>query len=1112
MSYMQSNPLGFQTQDGMLTANDGTAAGLTAAFHDFGTSQADSYLQFTDFGHGNSQGSLAWNDGLGAAPARQQQGAGSGGGYGGLDGLATSLNQLRFDEGFEDASGTQTPGQLPEWACAYCGIHNPASVVKCCSTGKWFCNGKMGSSGSCIVVHLVRSRCREVQLHRDSPLGDAVLECYNSGARNIFVLGFVPVRSDNTVVLLARDTPPNAPAVKDLGVDMSQWQPIVEGRAFVPWLVKPPGDDERLRARRLTPQQIGALEELWKARPEAGLDDLEAAEEEGGGGGKAAELMPVALRYDDAAQYQSVFHPLIAAEAEHDRSMREQQRREGITVRWDTAINKRRLALFYFPQDDVEVKLLPGDELRLRHKSAGAHGAWEGTGHVVGVANGISEEVQLEMDKGDVPDDVTAGFSLEFVWKSTTFDRFSNAMKLFRDYTASISGYLFHCVLGHPVEPLSLRILLPSGGCSAPNLPELNHSQLHAVRSVLQQPLSLIQGPPGTGKTVTSATTVYHLSQATGSQVLVAAPSNVAVDQLAEKVAATGLKVVRVCAKTREAVASPVEHLTLHYQVAHLDLPGADMLRKLQLLKAEKGGLSATDERQFLSIRRALEKEILAAADVVCCTCVGAGDPRLTALRFQHVLVDEATQATEPEALMPLVLGAKQVILVGDHCQLGPVIMCKRAAEAGLSLSLFERLRLLGCKPLRLQVQYRMHPCLSEFPSNTFYEGALQNGAGAGDRRAPAGLEFPWPNPDKPMMFWSQLGAEEISASGTSYLNRTEATNVEKLLTRFLQCGVNPHQLGVITPYEGQRAHVTSTLVRQGPLRQDLYRAVEVSSVDAFQGREKDYIIVSCVRSNEAGGIGFLGDPRRLNVALTRARYGLVLLGNPRVLARSPLWGALLAHFKEQELLVEGPLTNLKPSLAQLPQPKRRFDRAAFGIDSAPGLGGLGAVGRFHPTARVGDPLPHTAHEGGGGSGSGGGGGAAAGLGAGDPVARPGFSPFLGGPSCAIPAPGVIGGGGAKPRRPGGGGGGGGGLGAGLSDASGLGLGASQLGLGLQTQIDMGGSLGGGGNSFLLGGLGGFGTQDFGTAASQGGASQADGAFLGLSQALGGGGGQGRPG
>jgi regulator of nonsense transcripts 1 len=239
-----------------------------------------------------------------------------------------------------------------------------------------------------------------------------------------------------------------------------------------------------------------------------------------------------------------------------------------------------------------------------------------------------------------------------------------------------------------------------------------------------------------------------------------------------------------------------------------------------------------------------------------------------------------------------------QVILVGDHCQLGPVIMCKRAAAAGLSMSLFERLRLLGVKPTRLQVQYRMHPCLSEWPSNTFYEGTLQNGTGAGDRVGLTG-EFPWPKQDKPMMFWVQLGTEELSSSGTSYINRAEAAVVEKVLTRFLQIGVTPAQLGVITPYEGQRAHVVSVLLRNGTLRQDLYKAIEVSSVDAFQGREKDYIIVSCVRSNEQSGIGFLSDPRRLNVALTRARYGLILLGNPRVLSKQPLWNALLTHFKE---------------------------------------------------------------------------------------------------------------------------------------------------------------------------------------------------------------------
>lgn len=168
-------------------------------------------------------------------------------------------------------------------------------------------------------------------------------------------------------------------------------------------------------------------------------------------------------------------------------------------------------------------------------------------------------------------------------------------------------------------------------------------------------------------------------------------------------------------------------------------------------------------------------------ADVICCTCVGAGDPRLAKMQFRSILIDESTQATEPECMVPVVLGAKQVhsyisawlaeliisvcklsflnslnksllhsaelsqlshfcasssssqlILVGDHCQLGPVVMCKKAAKAGLSQSLFERLVVLGIRPIRLQVQYRMHPALSAFPSNIFYEGSLQNGVTAG--------------------------------------------------------------------------------------------------------------------------------------------------------------------------------------------------------------------------------------------------------------------------------------------------------------------------------------------------------------------------------------------
>jgi regulator of nonsense transcripts 1 len=268
------------------------------------------------------------------------------------------------------------------------------------------------------------------------------------------------------------------------------------------------------------------------------------------------------------------------------------------------------------------------------------------------------------------------------------------------------------------------------------------------------------------------------------------------------------------------------------------------------------------------------------------------------------------------------VLGAKQVILVGDHCQLGPVVMCKKAAEGGLSQSLFERLVVLGIRPFRLEVQYRMHPELSAFPSNFFYEGSLQNGVSAEERRLQ--IDFPWPRSgDIPTFFYVSSGQEEIAGSGTSYLNRTEAANVEKFVTRFIKSGIKPEQIGVITPYEGQRAYLVQYLQYQGALHAKIYQSIEIASVDAFQGREKDIIIISCVRSNENQGIGFLADPRRLNVALTRAKYAVIIIGNPKVLSKQCLWNNLLQHYKDNGLLLEGPITNLKQSLIQFPKPRK---------------------------------------------------------------------------------------------------------------------------------------------------------------------------------------------
>lgn len=817
-------------------------------------------------------------------------------------------------------------------------------------------------------------------LHKSSPLGDSVLECYATGARNVFALGYVPcVGDENTVVLLSRDIPASHATIKGLNLDMSQWEPLIQDRAFVDWLVTHPEGRDLRGSKKLRIEEAKRLEDMWKqGNNDARLDDLATliSDEE--------SVLPVALHYADAGQYEELFGALIHLEAEYERSIKESQVRHNVSVFWGLAANKRHVARFCFPADGSEAsKVMVGDELRLKHPCPSlGRPPWEGVGTVVRMDR-TSEEVYLEIhpcgtlrregkgsrtgkEKGkkgkrraakdgnqvqdsndidkQVPVNVEHGYSIEFVWRGVSYERMQNALRSFVADDTSMSGYIYHTILGHtvPVPKVSSKMKVPTR-LTAPGLPELNHSQMDAVRRVLTEPLSLIQGPPGTGKTLTSATIVYHLSQS-GGQVLVTAPSNIAVDHLAERISMTGLRVVRMLSKSREEVGSSVEHLTLTHQIMHLNIPLAEQARKLHIKKNEHGELSKAEEKQYKSLVRTLEQRVLGYADVICVTCVGAGDARLANFQFKTVLIDEATQAVEPEALIPMVMGCKHVVIVGDHCQLGPCIMNKAAANAGLCQSMYERLLMLGIKPIRLAVQYRMHPALSCFPSNMFYEGSLQNGVSSTERLGTAG--FPWPRPETPMMFWSQLGAEEISSSGTSFLNRTEANAVEKIVTHLLKHGVGPWQIGVITPYEGQRAHVVALMLRHGSLSQKLYSDVEVASVDAFQGREKDYIILSCVRSNEHQGIGFLSDPRRLNVALTRAKYGLVVLGNPKVLAKQMVWSALTHHFREEDVLVEGTLKSLKPSMVNLGK-QRRF--GMLGVGPSP------SMSKFRPVMNAGE-------------------------------------------------------------------------------------------------------------------------------------------------------------
>ncbi|KZC14447.1 Regulator of nonsense transcripts 1 like protein [Dufourea novaeangliae] len=580
-----------------------------------GADTQGSEFDFTDFTLPSpSQTQASQHDVVQSQPSQPVQVNGTSGGSSlelKISGAAQSLAELQFEEEEEEAYYNR---DLPEHACKYCGIHEASCVVMCNVCRKWFCNGRGNTSGSHIINHLVRAKHKEVTLHRDGPLGETILECYSCAVRNVFVLGFIPAKADSVVVLLCRQPCAAQSSLKDMNWDQEQWKPLIEDRSFLAWLVKIPSEQEQLRARQISAQQINKLEELWRDNVDATFQDLEKP-------GVDEEPQQVLLRYEDGYQYQNIFGPLVKLEADYDKRLKESQTQENIEVRWDVGLNKKTIAYFMLAKTDGDMKLMHGDELRLRYLGE-LHKPWSGIGHVIKIPDNYGEEVGIELkNNSGAPTECISNFVVDFIWKSTSFDRMQLALRKFAVDDSSVSAYIYHRLLGHEVEEVLFRCHLPKH-FSAPNLPDLNRSQVYAVKHAVQRPLSLIQGPPGTGKTVTSATIVYQLVKQNGGPVLVCAPSNTAVDQLTEKIHKSNLKVVRLCAKSREAIDSPVSFLALHNQIKNMETNTE--LQKLQQLKDETGELSSVDEKRYRLLKKAAEKELLEAADVICCTCVGA--------------------------------------------------------------------------------------------------------------------------------------------------------------------------------------------------------------------------------------------------------------------------------------------------------------------------------------------------------------------------------------------------------------------------------------------------------------------------------------------------------
>ena len=439
---------------------------------------------------------------------------------------------------------------------------------------------------------------------------------------------------------------------------------------------------------------------------------------------------------------------------------------------------------------------------------------------------------------------------------------------------------------------------------------QLNPSQEQAVRHCLSaRDLAVVHGPPGTGKT-TTVVEVIKASVGLGQKVLATAPSNTAVDNLLEKLVSAGLKVVRLGHPAR--VDRQLTQHTLDAQVSRDETMEIvkDMRRESEQYFRKAGRYTRSqpprgakqemykEGKRLRQDARLLEKTVvdwvIDRADVVCSTN-SLNTHLLGDVRFGLAVIDEACQCTEPSCWVPLQF-ADKLILAGDHCQLPPTVVSQKAAQQGFDVSLLERVNKLYREQVttRLTKQYRMNSEIMQFSSDQFYEGTLEADLGVATHvlkdleGVPAGELT-----ETPVQFIDTAGAdweEELEEPGESRRNPDEAQLVVKKIESLVDRNVPAHCIAVITPYAAQARLIRHLCKVEG---------VEIDTVDGFQGREKEVILISCVRSNREGIIGFLGDTRRMNVALTRAKRKLIVIGDSATLANHEFYADMLRYFEK---------------------------------------------------------------------------------------------------------------------------------------------------------------------------------------------------------------------
>ncbi|MFL5747392.1 MAG: AAA domain-containing protein [Niastella sp.] len=523
--------------------------------------------------------------------------------------------------------------------------------------------------------------------------------------------------------------------------------------------------------------------------------------------------------------------------------------------------------------------------------------------------NGNRLKITLRTD--ELPDWASDGkLGIDLLFDENSYDEMQNACKL----AASLSE--------KPAEGRLIQILTgnkaPSFENSAPVMvPSLNSSQQAAVNKILQaNDLAIVHGPPGTGKTTTLVQAIKAMIKKDNQQILVVAPSNTAVDLLSEKLSDEGLNILRVGNPAR--VSERLLSLTLDYKMAeHSHMKEIKRMKKqasafMDMAHKYKRhfGKAERDQRKalFAEARNIMKevdnseqyiiKDLVAKAQVITATLVGANHYTVRNLKFNTVVIDEAGQALEPACWIPI-LKAQKVVLAGDHCQLPPTVKSAEAAQNGLATTLLEKCVALHPESVvLLEEQYRMHEMIMGYSSSTFYDDRLIAHASVARH-----VLF---NNDNPLVFVDTAGCGfDEKTEQTSTYNPEEAAFLFRHLTQLVS-SLDSHykpenfpSIAIISPYKQQ----IDTLKQQflsSPALQAYGHKIAINTIDSFQGQERDIVYISMTRSNPDNRIGFLSDIRRMNVAMTRARKKLVVIGDSATLSQFDFYNNFISWAQDR--------------------------------------------------------------------------------------------------------------------------------------------------------------------------------------------------------------------